>query len=203
MKTIAIDLDDVISSQTTVFIQFSNQNFGTTLTDEDFQRPGDYWGYYEKIWEVEHEEAGRRFKQFLDEQYPLRQVVEPEVLQALSLLERNFRLEIITARGLDFEAITLQWLKQQAPNIFADIHFVDLWSHKLGERATKGRICQLIGAGYLIDDNAEHCNLAAEVGIKGLLFGEFGWNKYSSLHPLVTRVSNWADVLEYFDVRNQ
>jgi hypothetical protein len=61
-------------------------------------------------------------------------------------------------------------------------------------------ICQEIGAGYLIDDNVEHCRLAAEAGVKALLFGEYGWNKHLPTPPGVERVKDWKDVTDYFNV---
>jgi 5'(3')-deoxyribonucleotidase len=199
-EIIAVDLDDVISSQTNVLIKFSNERYHTQLTQEDFKKPGEYWGYYERLWGVSEEEGTRRFKEFLDERYPLRQLVLPVTVKAIQKLKLAYDLEVITSRSLDYQEDTIQWIKEHIPGLFLNVHFVDLWSEG-SKRATKAKICQEIGAGYLIDDNAEHCNLAAEVGVKALLFGEFGWNTHQPLHPEVSRVADWQAVLEYFDER--
>lgn len=74
---------------------------------------------------------------------------------------------------------------------------MQVWSRD--QKATKAAICTSIGASYLIDDNLEHCALAAESGLDCLLFGEYGWNKAEILPKGVTRVKDWHAVLEYFN----
>lgn len=197
MKTIAVDIDDVLSSQVDVLIQFSNSRYGTSLTRDDFQTPGEYWGYFEMLWGVGDEEGKKRFKEFLDEKIPLTQVIEQEALRALQALKKNFRLDIVTSRHANYHQDTLEWLERQVPGIFDGVHFVALWDEKNGA-VTKAAICREIGAGYLIDDNADHCNLAAEAGIQALLFGQWGWNVGKSLHENVTPIKNWTEVIEYF-----
>ncbi len=198
MNIIAVDIDDVLSSQTDVIIAFSNSEYGTKLTREDLKRPGDYWGYYYNLWEVDKEEGAERFKKFLDEKYPLKQVIHKDTREVIRKLTQKFRLEIITSRKSNYQQVTLEWIEQHIPGVFDGVHFTDVWSK--GEGAKKAKVCLEIGAGYLIDDNAEHCNLAAKEGINALLFGDFGWNLTKQLHQNVTRVRDWGEVGKYFGV---
>jgi uncharacterized HAD superfamily protein len=198
---IAVDIDDVVSSQADVLMAFSNERYNTNLTREDFKKPGDYWGYFEHVWGESAEEGARRFQEFLDEGYPYRQTVDPEVLAALQHLKQRYRLEVVTSRGEDFRDGTVRMLQDIAKNVFSNIHFVYLWDQP-DKKATKAKVCQEIGAGYLIDDSVDHCNLAAEAGIHALLFGELGWTTSGQAHPDVVRVKDWAAVLEYFDGRS-
>lgn len=198
-EVIAVDLDDVVSSQTDVFIDFSNERYNTQLTQDDFKEPGEYWGYYERLWDVDKEEADRRFNEFLNERYPLRQIVSPQTAEALRRLKEHYDLEIVTSRGQDYQEATIAWIQDHIPDVFRGVQFVDLW-HTNTVKATKAAICREIGAGYLIDDNVDHCNLAAEAGLCALLFGDWGWNSHQKLHPGVTRVADWRAVLEYFHV---
>ncbi|MBC7746813.1 hypothetical protein H7Y40_02415 [Pedobacter sp.] len=193
---IAIDIDDVLSSQVQVLIEFSNENYGTTLTTGDFKAPGEYWGYYEQIWNVGKEEGAQRFQDFLERKIPLRQIIAPETLALLTKLKKDFRLEIVTSRRADYHTATQEWLEKHAPAIFDGVHFVELWD-KSDRKVTKAMICQEIGAGYLVDDSVDHCNLAAEAGITALLFGEFGWNIANALSPGVYRVKDWTEVETY------
>lgn len=199
-KVIAVDIDDVLSSQVDVLIEFSRERYGDSLSHEDFKKPGDYWSYFENLWSVDEIEGSRRFQEFKDEKYPLQQTVLDGTKKALDVLKENYELHIITSRGADYHEGTIEWVEEHVPGIFKSVHFVDLWSGS-DQKITKGRICKDIGAGYLIDDNVEHCNFAAEVGVHALLFGEFGWNAGKDLHPLVTRVADWDGVLRYFDVQ--
>ncbi len=198
---IAVDIDDVLSPQVDVIIDFSNQRYGTALSHADFKAPGKYWGYYEQLWGVDAVEGARRFQVFLREKYPLRQKILTETKQIIQQLKASYDLEIVTSRTADYQQATIEWLDSQLPGIFNGVHFVDLWSGG-SRKATKAKICQEIGAGYLVDDNAEHCNLAAEAGVRALLFGEFGWNMYQEIHPNVKRVADWQGVMDYFNGKN-
>jgi len=197
---IAIDLDDVVSSQIEVFIAYYNQTYDAHITMEDFMLPGGYQGYFEKTVAkgLSPEEAITRFQDFLQKMEPLKQGIPKETLQALGYLKENFRLEIVTARGADYEKPTIAWLKKHAPDIFDNVHFLELWD-EADNKATKALVCQKIGAGYLIDDSPAHCNIAAETGVSALLFGEYGWNIAAEVHAGVTRCKDWPAVLEYFD----
>lgn len=201
-EIIAIDIDDVLSSQVETLIAFSNERYSTSLTTEDFKAPGEYWGYYEKLLGINDEEGARRFSEFIAEMGPLKQIVSDEARAAIKQLKTSYDLDIVTSRGPDYQEGTLSWLQEHVPGVFRDVHFVDLW-HESSQKATKAKICQEIGAGYLIDDNAEHCNLSAEAGVSALLFGEWGWSISKPTHPNVTRVVGWREVLKYFDERNR
>lgn len=196
-KVIAIDIDDVLSSQLEVLIEFSNSKLEGQFTVNDFMKPGEYWGYYEYVWDIGREEGRLLFKEFLDEKYPLKQVVKEDVKDALKILKKDYDLEIITSRGNGYEDITTTWINEQIPNMFDGVHFVHEWDLE-GRKATKAIICKEIGAEYLIDDNAEHCILASEVGVKSLLFGKYGWNIDKITPPTIKRVNNWLEVLKYF-----
>ena len=52
----------------------------------------------------------------------------------------------------------------------------------------------VIGASYLIDDSFGHCELAAEVGIKAILFGNYGWNRQQTLIDGIVRCKDWDAV---------
>ena len=202
MKTIAVDIDDVLSSHSTVFLRYHNENYGTNLTIKDFQVPGEYKNYYGQVMGVGEEEGQRRFQKFLDKKVSLKQMVIPKAtVKILEDLKRRFRLEIITARGEDYQKGTEAWLEKHIPNIFDGVHFVELWDRE-DRKATKALICQEIGAGYLIDDSVEHCTLAHEAGVQALLFGEYGWNMTQAIPESVVRVKDWQAVKEYFDGRD-
>lgn len=199
-QVIAVDIDDVLSSQIEVLIAFSNQRYGTMLTRKDFDKPGEYWGYYESLWDGEHpEERKRRVNEFKQEKFPLKQLISVETKEVVNKLAKKFHLEIVTSRDSGFRDETVAWLQEHLPEVFNGVHFVELWDEP-DKKATKALVCQEIGAGYLIDDNLEHCNLAAECGVHALLFGTFGWNIGKPLQPGVKRVADWQAVAEYFGV---
>jgi hypothetical protein len=90
------------------------------------------------------------------------------------------------------------------PGIFnGDIHYVGIWgsgAHILNKlRQTKAELCRELDIDYLIDDQLKHCIGVAEIGIRALLFGDYSWNQVNQLPKMVTRVKDWAAVLEYFN----
>ncbi len=198
-KLIAVDIDDVLSSQVDALIDFVAQHYDLELTVDNFKAPGDYWTYFEQLPGLDPELSAKMFQSFLDAEKPFDQVISPEAIQTIRYLqEKGYRLEVITSRGLQWQVGTEAWLEKHLPNVFNNVHFVELWN-KDNTKATKAMICQEIGAGYLIDDNAEHCNLADEAGVQALLFGEWGWNMFQTVRPGVRRVLDWKAVREYFD----
>ncbi len=197
-KIIAVDVDDVISSQIRPLMDFANEKYDAGLVSEDFMRPGEYWTYYETLLSDDIEKARTIFNHYLRDGGPTKQLIDEDATKALQVLKKNYDLHIITSRGHDFREDTIKWISKELPNLFKGIHFVHLWDAD-DKKATKAMVCADIGAGYLIDDNAEHCNLAAEAGVNALLFGTFGWNIESEVHPNVKRLNNWNEVLEYFD----
>ncbi len=197
-SVIAVDFDDVVSPQIDGLIEFSNQRYGTNWTRDDFMAPGDYWTYFQNLWGVGLDEGQRRFNEYLDEGFQFKQLIAPDALTVLSDLKSDYRLEIVTSRNSRYQTETLKMITAKAPGLFAGVNFVDLWDQP-GIKATKAKVCQEIGAGYLIDDNPEHCNLAAREGVKALLFGDFGWHKGKQLEDRVVKVAGWPAVKEFFD----
>lgn len=199
---IAVDLDDVLGDENGAMRQFINQQYGFDHTIEDYTIEATYFGYWEQVWGVDSEEGSRRYEAFVASAYKRERLpVLPGAIKALNILEKKYQLVVITSRREDMVEYTHDWLTSHFPDMFSDVHFTHAWD-EMTEKATKAKICDEIGASYLIDDNLEHCALAAGVGVEALLFGEYGWNKNRKLPQGVHRVADWKAVLEYFDARS-
>lgn len=204
MKTIAIDVDDVISPFTESFIKYHNEKYGTNMTLADFQAPGDYWGFYEGVLarilnnEEPLEEYRRRFLEYLDsDTHVSGQRITDECRTTIASLKEHYNLEVVTARDGAIKQGTIDWLTKEFPNTFSAIHFNTTWKD-LEKRKTKAEICVNIGADYIIDDSVEHCNSSAACGIQAILFGRYGWNSYHELHENVIQLTDWDAVYTYF-----
>lgn len=194
-KIIAVDIDDVIAAETEGVRQFINQEYGEAHTAEDYLREGEYWTYWQDIWDVSSEEAATRLEAFLKSPIKDNLKLVHGAMQAINMLKQRYELVIVTSRyGRQLET-TIPWVEKHFPKTFSRVEFVAI----RGEGATKASVCKEIGATYLIDDNVEHCKLAAKQGIKALLFGNYGWSKNVSSSPGIIRVDNWQEVLEYFN----
>ncbi|MGH7234327.1 MAG: hypothetical protein ACREF7_02680, partial [Candidatus Saccharimonadales bacterium] len=65
---------------------------------------------------------------------------------------------------------------------------------------SKAEVCQELGAIALIDDSLGHTKECAEVGIEGILFGDYYWNQVDVLPPGVTRCVDWQAVNQHFNI---
>ncbi len=181
--TIAVDIDDVISKNAQAFVEFSNKKWGTHLTVDDYQ---DHWA---EMWKVEHKEVEKRAREYHESGHAATYQTIDGAKEALQKLKERFRLVILTSRRNSVNQLTREWIEKLYPDIFDDIVFSGSYdtltqdSHK----KTKGELARDIGADYIIDDQLKHIQAAAELGIRGVLFGDYAWNKTDVLHANATR----------------
>lgn len=193
-KTIAVDLDDVLSAGAQGFIDFSNKKWGTNLTLNDFT---ERWA---EMWKVDLEEERRRAKEIYSSGIVRDFKVLDKAYHVLAELSKTYRLVVLTSRVKKIEKDTRDWLDEYFKDIFDEIHFSGFYD-KLTLNShlyTKAEISKEIRADYLIDDQLKHCLAAAEIGVETLLFGDYRWNVLDNLPSGVKRVSNWDKVGEYF-----
>lgn len=194
---VAVDIDDVLAANAEGIIKYTNERWGTNLRVEDYH---EHWA---ELWQVDEEEMERRTHEFVSSGAPKEYRRLNKADEVLRELSKNYKLVITTSRRKVYAADTQEWLDKNLPGIFEEVHFVGIWDQVSEGRikATKGEYAKQIGADYLIDDQLKHCESAAKVGIKALLFGDYTWNRSDKLPANIIRVKNWQEVLEYFDGR--
>lgn len=195
---IAVDADDTLFDENTAVRLFHNQKYGTDHSAEDYLEQGVFLAFWSKIWDVDDVEMNKRYEEFVAFKLKHNLPPLPHALETLKKLKEKYMLLIVTARDERGVQMTHDALTEHYPDVFSGVHFVPLWGGE--EKATKALICNEVGAEYLIDDSFEHCKLAAESGVKSLLFGHYGWNRYQKIAPGMTRTKDWLAVKEYFDV---
>lgn len=199
MKTIAIDIDDVISNCAESFITYHNKYYGTSLSLREITYKGEYRWYWESVLQevigIDAAEAERRFAEFTkNEMHISGQYINENTKSYIRDLSNNYGLVVITARDVSISEATTEWINRELPYIFNGIYF----TYNGKSRFTKAGICSLVGASYLVDDSVDHCNIAAEFGIKPILFGDYGWNSHQKLSDNVYRAKNWVEVIDFF-----
>jgi 5'(3')-deoxyribonucleotidase len=196
-KTIAVDVDDVLALSVEAWVAFSNKQWGTHLTADDYHED------WIKLWGVDEEERRRRASHIYTSGLltTYRSLEQAEAV--LQRLARRYKLVITTSRVEDVKQETLDWLERHFGNMFSEIHltgFYDKFGDAKAVRMTKGALLESIGADYLIDDQPKHCLAAAEVGVTAILFGDYVWNRdVKKLPPAVIRCRDWRAVGKYFD----
>lgn len=191
---IAVDIDDVIAANAVGFVKFSNNKYGTRLTIDDYQ---EHWG---EIWKTEHEETERRAIDYHESGHIATYDIIDGAFDVLKKLKQRFSLVVLTTRRSSINQLTKEWLEKFYPNIFDNIVFSGFFDapNKESIHQTKGELAKRINANFLIDDQLKHVQSAAAMGIKGLLFGNYSWNKVDELPKDVMRVKNWEEVDQYF-----
>lgn len=197
--TIAVDLDDVLGNENHAMMHFINKRHDLKQTTEDYNITADYWGYWYAVWGVGEEQGARWYAEFVEAKKSFEVILEPlpGAIRAINELKKSYNLTIITSRRADLVEITEHWLNNHFPSTFTGIHFLELRGGR--HKISKARICQEIGASYLIDDTAEQCTMAQQAGMQALLFGDYGWNRAAKLPKGVVRVPDWQAVSDYFE----
>lgn len=194
-KTIAVDIDDVLTASTQAWVDFSNAKWGTNLTAEDYDED---WA---KMWGIDHEAMKKRAHVIYNSGTVKRVRRYEDAMPVLKWLAQRYRLVITTSRVRHVQADTIEWLDEHYSGIFDEVHFAGFFDDlkKGAHKHTKADLLKEINADYLIDDHPKHCFAAAEVGIKSLLFSEYVWSRNLGKLPKgVTRAYDWQEVLEYF-----
>lgn len=195
-QVIAVDIDDVLADSTETFRKVSNSISGANLTKKHYQIPGDYSKYYERIW------AQHGIHEKLTYDAVIQDIYESEIKTpllaganfAIQELAKRFDIIIVTARPPELEKLTRAWLNEHLQGSFIEVYFTQ--SHPETIEKTKGELCRILGAQWLIDDNPAFCQSAQKHGVKSILFGEYGW--HHNVPTKIIRCKDWPAVLEYF-----
>lgn len=198
-KTIAVDIDDVLSASAEGWVAYSNKRWGTNLSPEDYDED---WA---KMWQVDHAEDRRRANEFYQSGTVGTYSPFNGAKAVLEGLAEHYKLVITTSRVRYVQEDTLKWIETHYEGIFEEIHLAGIFDadHPDPLSLTKAGLCTSIGVDYLIDDHPKHCLAVAEAGIQTLLFGDYSWNR--NIKPLperVIRARDWQAVKKYFDERS-
>jgi 5'(3')-deoxyribonucleotidase len=198
-QIIAVDVDDVLADTTEFWRLEVNRRAGISLEPEHWRVPGEYSGYYERLWQS-HGVAELISIEDIDAIMKADQSKVPVMAEAkriLHKLAKSYNLVVVTARNTDQKESTWKWLDAVFPGIFSEIYFN--YDEKTEVKRTKGEVCADIGASWLIDDHPGHCRDAMDKGVGAILYGTYGW--HVEVPERVVRCKTWKDVEKYFDAK--
>lgn len=197
---VAIDIDEVIAQFLPSMAQFHNEIYGTSYTMESFHSYD-----FTTVWGGTMEETSTKVRDFFDSGRVLHLDPVPGALEALTSLQADFELHIVTARQQHAEELTKKWINRHFPNIFTDIHFGNHYSND-GKSRSKAEICRSIGSCLLVDDNLSYARNCAHEGIPAILFGNYNWNRPTSADTdlrqqtsgqwMIQEAHSWTEVVE-------
>lgn len=198
-QTIAIDIDDTIADSTEALRIDINKRAGVNIPAEAYRVPGQYWGYYERVWQT-HGVADRvNFQEHLEDMAIDQSLVPllPGAAFAITQLAKRYDILLITSRDKRWEQATRAWFRTHFGDFDVKLYFTN--SHRDASELSKGQLCKQLGATLLIDDSVDHCNGALAEGVSAILFGTYGWHAADETEAIKCR--DWPAVLEYVDGR--
>jgi len=196
MKTIAVDIDDVLALNAQGFIEFSNREFATNLQISDYK---EHWA---DMWQVDFEETERRARVFHESKIVASYQHIKESVFVLDALKDKFHLVIVTSRRNVLKDSTRAWLDTYFNGMFERIYFAGIYDGPLTKGSyvkTKAEVFKEILPDYVIDDQIKHCQAAIELGIDAVLFGNYSWNNAEELPLGMVRCKDWNEVGRYFE----
>jgi 5'(3')-deoxyribonucleotidase len=200
-KTIAVDIDDVLSATVEGVVEFANKRWKMNI------KPDDYTEEWAVFFNLPIDETIRRIQVIVDSGVYGHHRHLDHTLPVLTALKRHYNLVAVTSRRSVLKPETDGWLAERFPGIFTDVRYAGFWD---GEHdiltalsRTKAELCKELGAEYLIDDQIKHCVGAAQAGVKALLFGRYAWNRTGRTLPKnIVRVADWKEVEGYFRAKS-
>lgn len=194
-EILAMDIDEVVFPFLDQFIVWHRQEYGALLKREDFLTYE-----FDTTLGISVEETVKRVHGFLEHEHTHTNVTPiDQADMAIHRLNERFEIHPVTARHPMFRKVTHEYLTEHFGDVFKEITLV-------GHAATmdilrsKAEVCQELGAFALIDDSVSHVTGCVEVGIGGILFGNYPWNQTNDLRPDIVRCPDWPAVLEYLNV---
>jgi 5'(3')-deoxyribonucleotidase len=192
--TLAIDIDEVLFPYVQEFVLHHNDKYATDLLPVHFTS----YRFEDIIEGIDQAEAIQRVYEFCDVDHVL---IEPitDAQEGVKRLSKKYDLVLLTARHPRFQNNTRRWLERYFPGGFVDLVMIGFEYDPTVEPRTKASVCKDINAVALVDDSPKYVTQATDVGIRGILFGDYPWNQVE-LAPGVIRVKGWLDLAEHFGV---
>ena len=85
--------------------------------------------------------------------------------------------------------------QKNIPGLLKGIHFTNQYHGKESEKRDKASICKELNVEIFIDDALHNAENIITAGVPVLLL-DSPWNQTNTLHPLITRVHSWKEILE-------
>jgi 5'(3')-deoxyribonucleotidase len=187
-KVLAVDIDEVLFPFTPTFLAYHNAAYQTQLTLAHKQSD-----FLEHITGETEDQMCAKIDAYLKTPFYAHAGPLPDAVGAIRRLSKSWRLVIITARTPNYRGSTELFIERHFPGMFSGI-FYSCDAHDPKKITPKHSLCQQVGAYALVDDSLRNLQTVADVGVHGVLFGNYPWNQRTPLPKRVTRCKDWGAV---------
>ncbi|MDB5254203.1 MAG: uncharacterized protein JWL80_269 [Parcubacteria group bacterium] len=189
MKTIGVDLDDVLLNFNDAFIEFHNLKYGSSYNRSDLTT----FHYMKNQWGIDIQESLKRLDDFYRSEHHIKSLPVDGSVDAMTELLKNNVIHIVTASPEEFKENILAWLNVHFGDKFKNIHFIRKTIFD-GKAKNKRDICKELNIEVFIDDAIHNAEDIISGNIPVILL-DTPWNQgYEG--SLITRAYSWADVTE-------
>ena len=173
---------------------FHNARHGTSFKLDDYTSYG-----LSQIWNINEFQIRDEERMYFKSDFYKKVTLIDGAYDAVEHLSREYRLRVVTGRGVDAEEYLAGTLSQYfKKEHFSSVDHIGLGS-STGLISHKWEKCQEYGAPMLVDDYHMHLVLAAQHGIHGILI-RAPWNIYiMDLPPLITRARNLSEAVDIIE----
>jgi 5'(3')-deoxyribonucleotidase len=187
-KTLAVDLDDVLSESFASIIAYHNATYGTSHVASDMTDHN-----LNLLWGTTKEEAIRLVDEWFNSPFYMQTGPVGGAHAGLTALKNaGFSIIVITSRPLRSRRHTETWLEQNYAGLYNELYITDQYANP-DAPITKGSICADTNAVGLVDDVITYLEDVASKGMRAFQY-DTPWNQHES-SPRVTRVHSWDDVV--------
>lgn len=187
-KTLAVDLDDVLSDSFASILAYHNATYGTAHGRADMHDHN-----LHVLWDIDKKEAIQRVDGWFDSPFYMMTGPVSGARDGLTALNNaGFSIAIVTSRPERARPHTNAWLAKHYAGLYSALYITNQYENP-NVLVTKGTICADIGAVGLVDDVTAYLEDVVARGMRGFQF-DTPWNRHESA-PGITRVHSWDDVV--------
>lgn len=187
---IGLDFDDILMDFRPSLESYHCDLYGVCAKGEQLESH-ELW----QAWGCTKEESIKRVLDFYKSDRHHNTLSVRGAEEALKNLKQNHSLVVITSRPEFTKEWTLGWLERNFDiKLFDQVYFANLFATDKAIKL-KSEICQELGVDVFVDDYHVYANDVASTGRRVLLMDAL-WNQGQELHPNVTRVHSWDQILE-------
>lgn len=184
---LAVDFDDTVVSHIDTLVDSYNQSHEDHITVHDVHFAQKV-GAPKSGWHGNRAEALKWIADYMATDHALQTPPVAAAVEVLTRLKERYRLMIVTGREQSWQPQTEEWINRFMPNLFDEVHYA-------GD-IRKSVICNQIGAKTIIDDSPVYLADCIAAGIRGIAFGDYGWNQDAELPEGAERAKTWNEVEE-------
>lgn len=187
---IAIDCDDVLADSISMLKKQHNLMFPDKPVPDNL---APIWQEWNRV--LDKETVNQLYNVFLQDSFILSLLPKHDSIMGVRELSRlGCEIVIVTSRVSKVAKATRQWTNKYFGDMISEVFHLTYDGYE--QLVGKEDICRDNQISLLVDDHPYVIEAMTRDGIKTLLY-DCPWNKDVSDGPLVTRVKNWHEIVNY------